>query len=861
MDDLLSEFLTEAGESLDVVDVELVRFESDPGDKATLNNIFRLVHTIKGTCGFIGLPRLESLAHAGETLLGKFRDGALPVTPEAVTLVLASIDRIKSLLAHLAETAVEPEGNDRDLIAKLEEAAEGGLAPAAPPPPVIEEPPAAEEGQGKWDADQGRHLRPGEVSLADLEAAFRNADGPEVAPPKPALVEVDDEKKSGIGPASIRVNVDVLESMMTMVSELVLTRNQLMQMLRTTSDSQFKTPLQRLSGITAELQDCVMKTRMQPIGSAWKKLPRIVRDAGQDLAKKIDLVMEGEATELDRQVLELIRDPLTHMIRNSCDHGVEKPADRAAAGKSESGTIRLHAYHEGGHIIIEVSDDGAGLNTERIRQKAVEKGVIDTTEAMAMTDAQVHRLIFAPGFSTAAKVTNISGRGVGMDVVKTNVELIGGTIDLKSRHGAGTSFIIKIPLTLAIISALIVGVDEHRFALPQLSVLELVRAGKRFEHRIEIINATRVLRLRDRLLPLVALSDVLGLMVDDPPRDRGACIVVMQVGETRFGLIVDEVFDTEEIVVKPLAKRLGAMSEYSGATILGDGAVIMILDPNGVAKTVASAARNVNRLLDEQAAAAAATQPQAERTSLLLFSAGSEDPRGCPLALVTRLEELDASTFESTARGLVVQYRGRLMPLAAAGGTIRRSGKQPVLVFSQGDSVIGLAVDQILDIVEERLDIQLTDAAPGVLGTAVLKGRSTEVIDVAHFLSQADPSWATAAAQIETQRTRRRVLLVDAHPFFRNMLAPMVSAAGYDVTVAADLQEARGRLAHDIAFDVILADTDATSPESLVDIGARIVPLSSRRDTEAVPKSDRLALLDAIERALRLNAADLGEAA
>ncbi|MFT3724133.1 MAG: chemotaxis protein CheW [Hyphomonadaceae bacterium] len=856
MDDLLSEFLTETSESLDVVDVELVRFESDPGDKATLNNIFRLVHTIKGTCGFIGLPRLESIAHAGETLLGKFRDGALDVTPEAVTLVLASIDRIKSLLSHLAETQAEPAGDDRDLISQLEEAAEGALQAKLPPPVVVEQVPEPVEGQGQWDADQGRYLRPGEVSLADLEAAFRNADGPEAVAPKAAsaAVEVDDERKAGIGANTIRVNVDVLESMMTMVSELVLTRNQLMQMLRTTSDSQFKSPLQRLSGITAELQDCVMKTRMQPIGSAWKKLPRIVRDAGQDLTKKIDLVMEGEATELDRQVLELIKDPLTHMIRNSCDHGVETPAIRAAAGKPEMGTIKLRAYHEGGHIIIELSDDGAGLNTERIRQKAMEKGLIDATEAMAMTDAQVHRLIFAPGFSTAAKVTNISGRGVGMDVVKTNVELIGGTIDLKSRHGAGSTFIIKIPLTLAIISALIVGVGEHRFALPQLSVLELVRAGKRFEHRIEIINATRVLRLRDRLLPLVALSDVLGLMIDDQPRDRAACVVVMQVGDTRFGLIVDEVFDTEEIVVKPLAKRLGAMSEYSGATILGDGAVIMILDPNGVSKSVATAERNVNRLLDEQNAAAPA-QPAAERTSLLLFSAGGEEPRACPLSLVTRLEELDASTFEPTARGLVVQYRGRLMPLAAAGGCIRRSGKQPVLVFSQGDAVIGLAVDTILDIVEDRLDIQLNDSAPGVLGTAVLKGCSTEIIDVAHFLTQADPSWATSAAQLETQRGRKRVLLVDAHPFFRNMLAPMVSAAGYDVTVAADLQEARGRLAGDIVFDVVLADTDATEPEALAEIGPRIIPLSSRRDTEAVPKSDRHALLDAIERALRIGEA------
>ena len=866
MDDLLSEFLTETAESLDVIDTELVRFESQPEDKATLNNIFRLVHTIKGTCGFIGLPRLESIAHAGETLLGKFRDGALPVTPGAVTLVLASIDRIKVILAHLAAEQIEPPGDDRDLIAQLEHAAEGGLSAAAPPPApkpvpvVVVAPPEPEpvEGQGRWDSDQGRFLRPGEVSLADLEAAFNSTEGPEPVEARPvvsavapvaAMPDHDDEKKSALGASTIRVNVDVLESLMTMVSELVLTRNQLMQILRNSTDSEFKAPLQRLSGVTAELQECVMKTRMQPIGSAWKKLPRIVRDASNDLHKKIDLVLDGEATELDRQVLELIKDPLTHMIRNSCDHGVETIEQRVAAGKSENGTIKLRAYHQGGHILIEVSDDGAGLNTDRIRAKAIEKGVIDIAESMAMTDAQIHRLIFAPGFSTAAKVTNISGRGVGMDVVKTNVELIGGTIDLRSRQGHGTTFIIKIPLTLAIISALIVGVEEHRFALPQLSVLELVRAGKRFEHKIELINATRVLRLRDHLLPLVALSDCLGLIVDDDRGDRSACIVIMQVGELRFGLIVDEVFDTEEIVVKPLSKRLGAMSEYSGATILGDGSVIMILDPNGVSRSVANVERSVNRMLDEQSrAAAAAAKATEHKVSLLLFTAGGSEPRACPLSLVTRLEDLDASTIEMTSRGPVVQYRGRLMPLAPAGGVIRREGRQPVLVFSQGSVVVGLAVDAILDIVEEPLDIQLGDPSPGVLGTAVLKGKSTEIIDVGHFLGQADPAWAAAAIESDPRANRKRILLIESHPFFRNLLAPMVTAAGYDVTVADGLEEARARLAAGATFDVVL--TDADSPIENV-TGARVIPLSSRRDAEAVPKSDRYALLDAIQQALR----------
>ncbi|MFN7606588.1 MAG: chemotaxis protein CheA, partial [Hyphomonadaceae bacterium] len=395
MDELLGEFITETNEFLETVDTQLVVFEADPTDGDTLNSIFRLVHTIKGTCGFLGLPRLQFVAHAGETLLGKFRDGTLVATPDQVQLVLESIDRIKEILGELEATGSEPEGDDSALIGALELAAEGHPAPsaasaAAPAPtpepvvapPVVEAAPVSTTGL-RWDADLGRELRPGEVSLAELEAAFLSATpddeidpvatstaANEVAAPaaiEPAApvperraapemraIKDDDEDAAAKGGAvsssqTIRVNVDVLETLMTMVSELVLTRNQLMQMVRNTTDSEFKGPLQRLSAVTAELQDSVMKTRMQPIGSAWKKLPRIVRDAARDLNKKIDLIMDGEATELDRQVLELIKDPLTHMIRNSCDHGLEGPAARVAAGKSEMGSIRLNAYHEGGH--------------------------------------------------------------------------------------------------------------------------------------------------------------------------------------------------------------------------------------------------------------------------------------------------------------------------------------------------------------------------------------------------------------------------------------------------------------------------------------------------------------------------------
>jgi two-component system chemotaxis sensor kinase CheA len=459
MDDLLREFLTETNERLDVVDVELVRFEQDPNNATILANIFRLVHTIKGTCGFLGLARLEALTHAAETLMGKFRDG-LPVTGAVVTLILSTIDRIKRLLDELERHQHETEGSDRDLIDELERIAVGA-APAAVSAETL--------GTLTYQVLE-RPLRPGEVPLDDLERAFRETpvDPPptagKAAPAKPAtppsangaphLAPTEDERSdSKVANQSIRVNVVTLEHLMTMVSELVLTRNQLLEIARRHEESEFKVPLERLSSVTVELQEGVMKTRMQPIGNAWQKLPRVVRDIASEFGKDIELDMRGADTELDRQVLELIKDPLTHMVRNSADHGIETPQERRALGKPEKGVIRLSAYHEGGYIIIELDDDGRGLNTEKIKAKAIASGLAAEADIDKMSETRIHKFIFAPGFSTAAAVTSVSGRGVGLDVVtiSTNIDVIGGTIDLKSVPGEGTRFIIRIPLTLAIV--------------------------------------------------------------------------------------------------------------------------------------------------------------------------------------------------------------------------------------------------------------------------------------------------------------------------------------------------------------------------------------------------------------------------
>jgi len=858
MDDLLREFLTETSESLDTVDNQLVKFEQEPNNAKILDNIFRLVHTIKGTCGFLGLPRLEALAHAGETLMGKFRDG-MPVTGQAVTVILSSIDRIKEILAGLEATEAEPEGNDRDLIDKLEAMVEQGMAAmsasaspiasgsAQPMPsgtiPVADAPPLAPDAPAAAPAKQmttgslveqtlERPLRPGEVSLDELERAFREtaieapvpvvkaeaapapaAEAPvakgaaKPAKPAPKKSMADETASEGdrVANQSIRVNVDTLEHLMTMVSELVLTRNQLLEISRRNEDTEFKVPLQRLSNVTAELQEGVMKTRMQPIGNAWQKLPRIVRDLSSELGKQIELEMHGADTELDRQVLDLIKDPLTHMVRNSADHGLETPAERLASGKGEQGTIRLSAYHEGGHIIICIADNGRGLNTEKIKAKALSSGLVTEAELEKMSEAQIHKFIFAPGFSTAAAITSVSGRGVGMDVVRTNIDQIGGTIDIKSVAGEGSSVTIKIPLTLAIVSALIVEAAGDRFAIPQLSVVELVRARANSEHRIERIKDTAVLRLRNKLLPLIHLKKLLKIDDGAASDPENGFIVVTQVGSQTFGIVVDGVFHTEEIVVKPMSTKLRHIDMFSGNTILGDGAVIMIIDPNGIAKALGAAGSSAHDMADDAAGHHIGSGEQT--TSLLVFRAGSSQPKAVPLGLVTRLEELPADKIEFSNGRYMVQYREQLMPLVAMEGvTIAGQGAQPILVFADDGRSMGLVVDEIIDIVEERLNIEVGGSGSGILGSAVIKGQATEVIDVGHFLPMAFADWFTRK-EMRPSMHSQSVLLVDDSAFFRNMLAPVLKAAGYRVRTAGGAQEGLAALRAQ-NFDVILTDIE-----------------------------------------------------
>lgn len=892
MDDLLTDFLTETCEALDLLDSELVELEQRPGDPALLNSIFRVVHTIKGTCGFLALPRLEAVAHAAEDVLGRVRASELDVSHALISQVLAALDRIKELVAALGKNGCEPDGRDDDVITALHRMAEGeatakttidnigvknstlyeragsasgidtacelacggflekSAEAAALAPDMLRLQFALTKGfevslqqvpgidiadvvtcltENGWNGDDV-------ALLADeLAAAFQmlgvdetdigsltglltrrevsalvpavSQDHPVSEPARP----VSPEKTEAQVSQTLRVNIDVLEDLMTLVSELVLTRNQLLQIMRDHGDNPFATPLQRLNQVTTELQESVMMTRMQPIGNAWGKLPRLIRDLSQELGKKIDLVMTGADTELDRQVLDSIRDPLTHMVRNSADHGIESASERHARGKAEHGTIELSARHEGGHIVVVVSDDGRGLPTAKIREKVIANGLASEAQLEGMSEQQIQQFIFRAGFSTAAAVTSVSGRGVGMDVVRNNIEKIGGIIEFQSTEGVGSRFIIKIPLTLAIVSALIVESADERFALPQSSVIELVRISRNARKGLESIDGRPVYRLRDRLLPLVSLREILGLPDDDAEGmgvtgAEGTYVVVSQVGAFVFGIIVDKVFDTEEIVVKPVSRTMRHIACFSGTTILGDGRVIMILDPGGLASVISAAPH-----AEAMAQVVHTSRGVQSAVSMLVFEAKSGGPKAVPLSLVARLEEADLAMTERAGARTVLQYRGGLMPLIDIDGNPPEpNGKRPILVFVDGSRMLGLVVDRVLDIVETTLDLQLAGGSrAGILGSAIVSGVTTDIIDTVYYLRLCDADWF----EVETEKpfgveVDRDILLVEDSAFFRNLLVPMLTIAGYSVTVAEHGEAAMTMCKEGKRFDFIVSDIE-----------------------------------------------------
>jgi two-component system, chemotaxis family, sensor kinase CheA len=787
MDELLSEFLTETTEHLEGVETQLLQFERDPSDATLVAGIFRLVHTIKGTSSFLGLTRLQTVAHAAETLLGDLRDG-VPPTPEGVSLILGAIDRIKSIMKGIEGSGAEPEGSDADLITKLEAASaaggHGGETAAAPAPapaptpmpslaseePVEEAPPPPPK---KKAAPKAEEQSQGEQSQQRGSAAPRSTE-------------------------TIRVAVDTIERIMQLVSELVLNRNQLLEITRNRENDPVKSPLQRLSGLTTDLQDAVMRARMQPVGRLYSSLPRLMRELCAELNKKINLVTDGADTELDRQLIEVLRDPLTHMLRNCADHGVETPEERIAAGKPEYGEIRVSAAHEAGQINIDIADDGRGLNLERIKQKAIDQGLATEEQVELMSTEEICRFIFSAGFSTAAKVTSVSGRGVGMDVVRSNIESIGGSVSLSSVYGKGTRFSLKIPLTLAIAPALIVQVGKERFALPQHSVVEVVGMGADSRNMIEKVQDALVLRLREEVVPVLDLASILGFdpqTREEENAEGERLVVIIRIGSETFGVCVDAVLDVQEIVVKPLNASLAHLKVFSGETILGDGSVVLILDPGGIgaALGIEKSADNKRDAKDSHGAA--------DHTRLVLFRSGDGLPKVLPLSLLARIEMVEPDRIERSDGRYVMLHQGRLMPLLPTAPMQDVSDKpHPVLVITANNHTIGLLVDEIIDIVEEKLDVQLASYTDDMVGSAEIKGKAVELIDVTYYLQ--------AAYSSLYRQEVKEVLLAEEDLFFRDTLKPVLAGAGYKVTTVSSAAQLIDLMQQRKGFDAVLIDTD-----------------------------------------------------
>ena len=743
---LIKDLLIESFEGLDNFDREMLALEKGAGNAETLNIVFRIIHTIKGSSGCIGLAKIESVAHVGESLLSLLRDGKLTFGPAMISALLEYSDALKEMLRSLEQTGKQGDADYSALLEKLralqagdpvaaKPAANSGLfeeeaeAPATPPPAV----PAAP--------------KPAPATAPVLTAA---------GAPEKTAVEKDAAARPGtsVSDTAIRVDVGQLDKLMNLVGELVLARNQIVQFTAQSQEPTLLNAAQRINTITTELQESVMKTRMQPIGNVWAKFPRIVHDMAQDLGKKVELVMEGKETDLDRTIIEAIKDPLTHLIRNAVDHGIETPEARRAAGKPEQGTLTLRAFHEGGQVNIEILDNGRGINLPKVKEKAVQRALVTPDQAAVMSDREAFNLIFLPGFSTADKVTNVSGRGVGMDVVKTNIEKIGGSVDVLSEAGQGTTLKIKIPLTLAIIPALIVTSGRERFAIPQVSLLELVRLeGDQARKGIEMLYGAPIYRLRGQLLPLAYLNRELKLdspagAPGSPAGDVIVNIVVLQADGRQFGMVVDEINDTEEIVVKPLGKQLKGITCFAGATIMGDGKVALILDVMGLAQHANVIAEVRDRAVS---GATKAAEKADERQTLLLFNAGQNARMAIPLSMVARLEEFPRSQVERSGNQEVVQYRGQILPLIQIANYLPNASATPsqadpvqVVVYSEAGRSVGLVVGKINDIVHEALTVKRSASRDGILGSVVIQDKVTDLLDVIGIIRAADPAFYEA---------------------------------------------------------------------------------------------------------------------
>lgn len=802
-EEFIREFLEESEENLDQLDQDFVALEQEPGDLVRLDSIYRAIHTIKGTSGFFGFSKLGAVTHSAENLLSRLRDGEITLNEALTSALLKSVDAVREILNNIGRDGEEGDGNYRTLNQQLDdlsitspaidsastetqgitsttqEHTTGEIQEATIVAPLQSDSNSHEiesvlplDGAGTCTNDDDT-LQPGASSGSEVSPPSSGADSPvaNVADSDPPITGMNPILSAEDSPSvelltggdaapikphasgtegSIRVDVTLLNQLMDLVGELVLARNQLLQTESHEHDHRLSNVTLQVNRITTELQERVMQTRMQPIGNIWGKFPRLVRDLAVMCGKEIDLLMNGQDTEVDKSLLEAIKDPLTHLIRNAIDHGIESTNERLSAGKNKRGQLHLRAWHQGGQVNIEISDNGQGIDPAKIREKALSKNLISAIQGAEMSDQQLVQLIFCPGFSTAAEVTGISGRGVGMDVVKTNIESIGGTIDVQSRVGVGTAIKVKIPLTLAIIPALIISSNQQRFAIPQGHLVEMIRLDLRQkEDRIEKLRDTPVYRLRGQLLPIVYLSQLLGgESVEQQSETTHVNIAVLQADNCRFGLVVDHVERTEEIVVKALHPLLSVIQHLAGATVMGDGRVALILDVMGLANDIGLTPDELKQASELNSP----TAPTNPTDQMLIFKLLSGRKLAMPLSDVDRLEDFPLASIEQADRMPAVQYRGQIMPLLPLADLLGEpeqklsetdtrvgGGDETIkaIVINFNGNHAGITVREIVDVADQQGPMRMTNAPENpIRGSAVIEGKVTDVLDIGSILKK-----------------------------------------------------------------------------------------------------------------------------
>ncbi len=732
-DQILDEFLLEAGEIFDQLDLDFVQLEQTPEDKKLIGNIFRAMHTLKGSSGFFAFHRLEKVAHAGESLLSKLRDGALTLNEEMADELLATSDRLREIVAGVQKQRHEPAGDDSQLIQSLKHLTDGGSSiPRADRAPEIPEIAPATSIAPVVELVIEEVMAPSALEQEVLEVLKDVAIDA-------AVNEAESSKELA---APVKVSVELLDKLMNLVSEMVLARNRLLSFARTSGDLAFNNTVRRIDTVTLELQERMMKTRMQPISQVWSKFPRLVRDIAQDCGKKVELIQIGAETELDRTLLEGIRDPLVHIIRNSVDHGIELPAERIAKGKLEQGTVKVRAFHENGMVVIEIADDGAGINIPLVKQKAIQMGLVTTERAAKLTEREIIDFIYLPGFSTKAEVTNLSGRGVGMDVVRTNIQEIGGTVDIAT-SSQGTRLRLSIPLTLAIMPAVFVRCKQYSYAIPQVNVIEMLR----YEPRegvpgVEDFYGVSVFRLRDKLIPLVFLNHELRLDQELPALNQTLNIVVVQAAGIRFGLVVDEVLYMQEVVVKSVGPLLKGTPVYSGSTILGDGHVALIFDINAIAVRSGIIAKLADNQFEQDISAALGTH--AEEQQMLMFDLLGLERMVIPLEMVDRLEMIAASRIDRRGNEAVMLYGNKIMRLISLAHYVEGATQKslygdetvPVIVHYHHGQPVGFIVKKVHNIVNVPTQVVMVSPPQrGIMGSVIVNDTVMSILNVQEILN------------------------------------------------------------------------------------------------------------------------------